>query len=122
MPRPIELYLRDILDAIIKVESYALGLSQEQLENDTAKQDAILFNLIVIGEAAKQVPDDRRVELADIEWRKIAGFRDIVVHQYFRVNLIIVWDIIQNHLPPLKRTIEDFLQNNTDSESDNPHE
>ena len=62
-------------------------------------------NLEVIGEAAKMIPEAIRVEYPNIEWKKIAGLRDILAHHYFEVDLDIVWDIVQNKLPELERDL-----------------
>ncbi len=72
--------------------------------------DAVLYNLIVIGEAVKQVPEDVRIKTPSLEWRKISGLRDIVAHEYFGVNLLIIWDIVQNKLPDLHRAIAALLE------------
>ncbi len=116
MPRQYEIYLRDILKALEKVQSYVEDRDKNTFSDDNLRVDAVLHNLIIIGEAAKHIPDNIRDKINAIEWRKIAGFRDIAVHQYFKVNIDIVWDIIQNHLPVLKQQIENFLNEQPDNE------
>jgi len=117
MPRSTDLYLNDILKAIEAIQEYITDEDQENFIIDKMRLDAIILNLIHIGEAVKNIPDDRRAEFGEIEWRKIAGFRDIAVHQYFRVNLIIVWDIINTHLPVLKKQIQEILSSNSSDEN-----
>ncbi len=110
MPRDTKLYLEDILGAIEKIDSYSRGISFEQLQQQTMLLDAILFNLQVIGEAVKHVPDDLRLRFPEVEWRRIAGLRDIVAHQYFGISLEIVWDILQNKLADLHTQVQKMLE------------
>ena len=110
MPRDYKVYLQDILDAVGKVRSYTTGLTLKTFSEDTKSVDAVVRNLEVIGEAIKQVPDNVRSKHADVEWRKIAGLRDILAHQYFGVDMEIVWDIVQNKLPALEAQIRKIVE------------
>src|SRR5207249_5621893 len=105
MPRDFEVYLEDILQAIAKTRSYVAGLTRESFAQDSMGIDAVNRNLEIIGEAAKMIPESIRAEYPNIEWKKIAGLRDILAHHYFEVDLDIVWDILQNKLPTLDREL-----------------
>ena len=109
MPRDYEVYLEDIRDAIDKVKTYTLGLSREVFENDNKTIDAVVRNLEIIGEAVKMIPESIRLAHPNIEWKKIAGLRDILAHQYFGIDIDIIWDILKNKLPALEKEIIEIL-------------
>ena len=109
MPRDYRLYLDDILEACRKVEGYLQGVFRDQFDGDSMRIDAVLHNLHIIGEAVKGIPDEIREEHPEIEWRKIAGLRDIVAHHYFGIDLDIIWDVTQNKLPELFRSISEIV-------------
>ena len=100
--------LQDILDAIETIESYEVASYQNFL-NDGKTQDAILYNLIIIGEAANQVTDDFQDQYHLVPWASMIGTRNIIVHGYDQVKLQIVWDIMQRDLAPLKKEIHRAL-------------
>jgi uncharacterized protein with HEPN domain len=105
MSRNLELYLEDIIEAIRKICSYTVPLSFEEFCDDERTVDAVIRNLIVIGEAVKNIPEDTRKMEPDIEWRKIAGLRDFAAHAYFNVSNQIVWDVVQTKLRPLNEAV-----------------
>ena len=110
MPREFITYLEDIEKAIGFIKEFSEGLSSEDFRKDLKSQHAILRNLQIIGEATKNIPDHIRNRKPDIEWRKIAGFRDFLVHAYFEVDLEIVWEVIQEKIPDLDKAVSDLLQ------------
>lgn len=96
--------LQDILDAIDAIAEYAVS-SYEEFLADVKTQDAILYNLIIIGEAANQVTDDFQDQYHLVPWASMIGTRNIIVHGYDQVKLQIVWDIMQRDLKALKKEI-----------------
>jgi len=102
MQRDYNTYLQDIIDDIQKIEKYTKNLSFENFLIDELIQDGVLKNLIIIGEAVKNIPEDIKIINSEIEWKKIAGLRDILIHSYFKINSRIIWDIISNKIPKLK--------------------
>ena len=86
MPRDYKVYLEDILEAIGKVSRYTVGLSQEAFSGDEKTLDAVVRNLEVIGEAIKKVPGKIRSKYPEVEWKKIAGLRDILIHEYSGID------------------------------------
>ena len=110
MPRDYKVYLEDILGAIGKIRHYTGGLSLQAFTADTRTFDAVIRNLEIIGEAAKQIPEDIRSLRPEVEWKRVGRLRDILIHQYFGVDAQIVWDIVQNKLAPLEQAIRALLQ------------
>ena len=110
MPHDVRLYLEDMLEAVRRVRSYTAGLDEPSFRADSKTIDAVLRNLEILGEAAKCVPEDVRARAADVEWRKISGMRDFLVHVYFAVNLDIVWDVVTHKLPALEPSLVRLLR------------
>ncbi len=104
MPREPKVYLRDILDSIRKIEQYKAKVDQATFKENELVQDGIIRNLEIIGEAVKNMPDSMK-RSEQLDWMKIAGLRDVLIHGYFTVDLDIVWDIVQNKVPELKAEI-----------------
>lgn len=100
--------LEDILEAIQMIESYAVSSYEEFLE-DSRTQDAILYNLIIIGEAASRISDQYKETHSEVPWSAMIGTRNIIVHGYDQVKLQIVWEILQRDLSSLKSQISSIL-------------
>jgi len=97
--RPIDLLLNDIRRAIDRIEQYIENLSFDAFSKDQKSVDAVVRNLEIIGEATKKIPSDFKKKYANIEWKRIAGMRDRLIHNYFGVDYYIVWDVATNKLP-----------------------
>ena len=105
-------FLKDILEAIHRIQSYTENMDYDGFQTDTRTQDAVMRNLEIIGEATKQLSETIRQQAPHIPWRNIARMRDKLIHHYFGVNLDIVWHVIQDDLPPLKTAVEGVLSAN----------
>lgn len=101
-------WLRDILEAIEKIEARVVG-GRAAFDRDGVLQDAIVRQLQIIGQATKRLSEDFRVRYPDVPWREIAGMRDVLVHDYSRVDLNAVWNVVEKELPPLKKAVEAAL-------------
>ena len=102
MPRDIDLYLCDILDAIENIHDYTSGFTYNDFISNRMCVDAVIKNFLIIGEAVKKIPADIQSGHSSVDWKNIAGLRDVLVHAYFRIDDEILWDIIQNKLEDLK--------------------
>ena len=105
MKRDIGLFIEDILKSIKNIEEFSKNLNKEKFSRNNLRQSAIIRQLEIIGEAVKNIPNSFRGKYPKIAWKDIAGFRDILSHAYFGVNLERVWNIIENDLPKLKEEI-----------------
>ena len=104
--RDVRVYIEDMLEAIAKIEEYMKGLgSENNFYNNTQAQDAILRRLEIIGEAAKGVPQEFRDKYSEIPWKQIAGMRDVLIHEYFGVNLKRALKVVREDLYNLKTKI-----------------
>ena len=101
--------LYHILDAIQSIEAYVEGVRFEDFSSSSEKTFASVKQLEIIGEAANRVSDETKASGPGIEWSKIIALRNILVHEYYIVDHIIIWDIIQSELPNLKIKIEEIL-------------
>ena len=109
MPREFKSYLMDIKISIEKIEKYTEDLSFEQFTEDELIQDGVVRNLEIIGEAVKNIPEEIKDSEQDMGWKKIAGLRDILIHAYFGIDVDIVWDIVKNKVPELKKKVLKLL-------------
>ncbi len=108
--RNYRLYVEDILECIGKIAAYINGMSFEKFSRDEKTIDAVVRNFEIIGEAAGQLPKDIKGKYAEITWREMIEFRNIIIHEYFGISLKIMWDIIKNELPPLELKIKTILK------------
>ena len=110
MNRGVGILLSEILEAIHLLQRYTAGLPYDAFAADVEKQDAVVRRLEIIGEAVKGLPEDLRAKYPDVPWRDIAGARDIMIHEYFRVDLELAWEMVQDDLPALAAEVSKILR------------
>lgn len=108
--RDSNLYLYDILQAIRKIERYTKNAALSDFKKDMLLKDAVFHNLTIIGEAANHLSSSVKVKMPAIEWRKIVDLRNILIHEYFGIDDHIVWSVIIDKLPQLKKEVRSFLK------------
>jgi uncharacterized protein with HEPN domain len=102
------IYVRHIRDAIARIETYT-AQGREAFFANTMVQDAVIRNLEVIGEAVRSLPPDLQRRHPEIPWRSITALRNVLIHEYFGVDLEIAWRVVQRRLPALKCHIDTML-------------
>jgi uncharacterized protein with HEPN domain len=106
---PLE-YLRHILDEINYIEKILESTNQNDFFSDQTLKRSFVRSIEIIGEAAKKIPTEFKKKYPDIEWKRIAGMRDHLIHDYFGVDYNIVWDVATNKLPELKQKIGEIMK------------
>lgn len=101
--------LLDIVQAAQQIQRYTAGMSRTEIESDDKTQAAVLYRILIIGEATKRISQPFREEHPTIPWKEMAGMRNVVSHAYDRVNLNIVWDVIENKIPQLLAEIQPLI-------------
>jgi uncharacterized protein with HEPN domain len=104
--RDSRLYLADMRDACERIAKHRANSDRLEVLSDPKTRDAILWNLLILGEAAKQVPGEITERHPAVEWRRIAGFRDVLAHGYFGLDDDILWDVISNKVPQVQKAVE----------------
>lgn len=105
MKKNPKILITHILQSIKSVEKYSTGLEKERFMNDEEKQDAIIRRLEIIGEAVTNLEDKFKEDYPNIPWQDIADMRNRLIHEYFAVDLELVWEVLQKDLPALKENI-----------------
>ena len=109
MTRSAQILLGDILHAAELLERYTAGLTPKDFADNIEKQDAVARRLEIIGEAVKRLPEDLRQQHPDVRWREIAGARDVIIHQYFQIDVELAWAMVQQDVPELAARVRAIL-------------
>lgn len=109
--REIQLLLEDILEASQKIILYTSGMSFDDFIADDKTIDAVVRNFEIIGEAANRIPDDFKSDHPEIEWRRMTGLRNRIIHEYFGVDYTTVWKIKEENVPELADFIQRIIDN-----------
>ena len=99
-------YLDHILESISLIQDYTKALSKSKFLKYIGTQDKVIRRLEIIGEAVKNIPASIKIKHPKVEWKKIAGMRDVLIHDYFEVELDLAWDTVKKDIPILKKQIE----------------
>lgn len=102
-------YLADILTAITEIDDFTRGINYEEFTTDKKTINAVIRSLEVLGEATKHIPAPFRKKHPDIPWSKMAGLRDVLIHDYMGVDLMTVWKVVRERLPEVKEQIEKLV-------------
>lgn len=103
-------YLLLMRDAFEKIQDFTAGMTFDQFTADSKTQSAVIMQLQVIGELAKRMPEEIKVAI-DIPWKEMAGLRDIVAHDYFKLDLVSVWETVEKNVPETKARVLEYIEN-----------
>lgn len=108
MKRDVMVQIEDIIESLLRIEEYTLSINKDDFISNVQIQDAVVRWLEIIGEAVKNIPQEIKVKYPHIPWKKIAGMRDLLVHEYFGVNLDRIWKVAKEDIPNLKKEISEI--------------
>jgi uncharacterized protein with HEPN domain len=106
-------YVLHAIAAIDAIQGYTVG-GREAFFTDGKTQDAVIRNIEIVGQAVKGISDDTRALEPDVPWRQIAGMRDKLIHEYFGVDIALVWDVVEHELPTLRPPLGRLSERLTD--------
>ncbi len=109
MKKDPKVFIGHIIESIELIEKYTENLTTGKFNKNTAMQDAIIRRLEIIGEAAKNIPTSLKTKHPEIPWKQMTGMRDVLIHEYFDVDLSLTWAVVKHELPPIKAKLQVLL-------------
>lgn len=110
MKKDPQVFIKHILESIELIEEYAFKMTLQEFQKNRAIQDAIIRRLEIIGEAVKNLGMPFKAKHPEIPWKSIAGMRDILIHEYFDVDLSLTWSVVTRELPVIKNQLQEILR------------
>jgi len=118
MKRNVEIYIKDIIEYMERAENHIRNFQLDQFLKDDKTCDAVIRCIEVIGEAAKNIPEEIRTSYPSISWRDLAGMRDKIIHSYFTVDFETVWLVVKEDIPRLKPMVKKVLDKIEETDQD----
>lgn len=109
-------FIEDIANAVKKIERYTNNLDYEEFSDNEMAVDAVIRNFEVIGEAVNNIPNEVKKKFPDVEWSEAVGFRNVLIHNYFGLDLESIWDTIKKNIPNLKKHVTKVLESEKERE------
>jgi len=108
--RDWKLFVEDIIESIELIDSYITNMNFENFKDDRKTIDAVVRNFEIIGEAARNIPDEIKTKYQNVDWKGMIGLRNRIAHKYFGLSLSIIWEILKQELPPLKEKMKQISE------------
>lgn len=110
MKKNPKIFLEHIEESIEEIENYTKNFSAKKFRGDIKTQDAVIRRIEIIGEAVKNLPSDFKRKNPQVEWQEIAGMRNKLIHEYFGVDIDLVWEVVKKDIPKLKKQIHGIIR------------